>query len=138
MEGEYFCLYPVYIDSTRSVSEGRKYRRELCVPKPRYQEIKRALEKLEIEHTGEASKRHPRDFFGSGRLHVKKAYGKRFVVEGVSQTILECRKTPETGRGERENKSGHGRAVHGVVQNGVYVENKLNLVPKKKKKGKRK
>lgn len=134
MEG-HFCLYPVYIDSARSLSDGRKYNKELCISKPKYQEIKNALEKLDIEHIDEPSKKHPRDFFCGGRFRIKKAYGKKFVIEGISQTILESRRTRETGT-MSEQKS-RGKAVHGIVQNGIYVENKLNLVPKRKKKGKK-
>ena len=137
MESKHFCLYPVYIDSTRSVSEGRKYKKEFCVPKPRYQEIKHALEKLDIEHVDEPLKKHPRDFFSSGRFQIKKAYGKKFVIEGVGQTILESRSVCSADRTAADHKQGHGKAVHGVVQNGVYVENKLNLVAKRKKKGKK-
>ncbi|KAG5860505.1 signal recognition particle protein Srp19 [Encephalitozoon hellem] len=137
METKYFCLYPIYMDSTKSLSEGRKYRKEICVQKPRYHEIKNALERLEIEYVDEASKKHPGDFFNSGRFRIKKEYGKMFVIEGVSQTITEMRSGSRGGESPSTERQAHGKAVRGVVQNGVYVENKLNLVRKKKSKKKK-
>ncbi|WEL39234.1 signal recognition particle Srp19 [Encephalitozoon hellem] len=137
METEYFCLYPIYMDSTKSLSEGRKYRKEICVQKPRYHEIKNALEKLEIGYVDEASKKHPGDFFNSGRFRIKKEYGKMFVIEGVSQTITEMRSSSRGGESPSTERQANGKAVRGVVQNGVYVENKLNLVRKKKSKKKK-
>ncbi|CAD26386.1 SIGNAL RECOGNITION PARTICLE (SRP) SEC65 SUBUNIT [Encephalitozoon cuniculi GB-M1] len=137
MESKHFCLYPIYMDSARSLSEGRKYRKEICVQRPRYHEIKNALEKLEIEYTDEPSKKHPRDFFNSGRFRIKKEYGRLFVIEGISQTIAELRSKPGSSEETSREKQSRGKAVHGVVQNGVYVENKLNLVRKKKAKKKK-
>ncbi|ADM12010.1 signal recognition particle Srp19 [Encephalitozoon intestinalis ATCC 50506] len=137
MENKYFCLYPAYMDSSRALSEGRKYRKEICIEKPRYHEIKNALEKLEIECVEEPLKKHPRDFFNNGRFRIKKEYGKLFVVEGVSQTIAEMRSSARSGGSVSSGKQAHGKVVHGVVQKGVYVENKLNLVRKKKTKKKK-
>lgn len=137
METRYFCLYPIHMDSGRSLSEGRKYRSEICVQRPRYHEIKNALERLEIEHVDEASKRHPKDFFNSGRFRIKKEYGRMFVIEGVSQTIAEMRSNSKGSKDFSKEKQPRGKVVQGVVQNGVYVENKLNLVRKKKSKKKK-
>ncbi|AFN83496.1 signal recognition particle Srp19 [Encephalitozoon romaleae SJ-2008] len=137
METKYFCLYPIHMDSRRSLSEGRKYKKEICVQRPRYHEIKNALEKLEIEHVDEASKRHPNDFFNGGRFRIKKEYGKVLVIEGVSQTIAEMRSNSKGNKDLPKEKQSSGKVVQGVVQNGVYVENKLNLVRKKKVKKKK-
>lgn len=127
---KHFCLYPVYIDSTKTLAQGRKFRRELCIPSPRHQEIRAALQMLGIEHIDEPGKKHPRAFFSCGRVQIKREYGKTFAVEGIVHTILEARRAGA----EKPEHIPQGRAVHGVVQNGVYVENKLNLMPKKKKK----
>lgn len=136
MESKHFSLYPIYLDSTRSLSEGRRFRKELCIQKPRYHEIKGALGRLGIEHVEEPSKKHPQDFFNSGRFSIKKEYGKLFVIEGIVQAVAEMRKGKTTESTPSE-KQAHGKAVAGVVQNGVYVENKLNLVRKKKAKKKK-
>ncbi|TBU14608.1 signal recognition particle protein Srp19 [Ordospora colligata] len=133
MDRSHFCLYPIYIDSTKSVSEGRKYGIDVCVPAPKWQEIKSALCKLDIEHVSEPGSMHPRDFMKPGRFRINKKYGKRFVVEGLSATIMETRKgiQKQSGTGQA-----HCKAPKGIVQNGLYVENKLNLVRKKKNKKK--
>ncbi|KAH9411018.1 putative SRP19 protein [Ordospora pajunii] len=134
MDNSHFCLYPVYIDSMKSASEGRKYGIGVCVPAPKWHEIKSALCKLDIEHVSEPGSKHPRDFLNPGRFRIDKKYGKKFVVEGLSTTILEERNSTQKQPGARQ---GHSKASKGIVQNGIYVENKLNLVRKKKEKKKR-
>lgn len=128
MKKDHFCLYPIYINLDRSLSEGRKYRKELCISNPQYKEIENVLKFLGIEHVGEPLKRHPKSFFTYGRFQISKVYGKAFVIEGLIQNIIKLR----SQSAYCPPKKTHG-PVHGVTQNGVYVENKLNLVPKKKK-----
>jgi signal recognition particle subunit SRP19 len=39
----YICIYPAYIDTKKTVQEGRKVPKEFCVENPTYQEIKDVL-----------------------------------------------------------------------------------------------
>jgi signal recognition particle subunit SRP19 len=135
MEERYFCLYPVDIDSTKTTAGGRKYRRELCVSRPRYQEIKNAIDFLGLEHISEPTKKHPRDFFSAGRFRIKKIYGKKFAIEGIAHTIAGMR--DKTIAHEAEKAKAKAPVEGGVMHKGRLIENKLNLVPRKKNKGKK-
>ena len=119
MESEYFMVYPVHIDSSKTVDAGRKYSKEASVPSPKPQEIKAALEKLALEYKCDAGKRHPRDQLVHGRFSIRKEGGRAAVVRRIVDTIVSER-----------NKKAEG--------NKSKVPNLLNLVPRKKKgKGKK-
>lgn len=134
----YYCLYPVYIDSSRTVQKGRKFNRNLCVQNPNFAEIYQALNYLEIENIPEAMKKHPRDFFRSGRFKINKMYGKKKLVEGVSQIIRENR-TKKTDTTKKPMVEQIGKAPEFVkTSKGAIIENKLNLVARKKKDKKKK
>ncbi|KCZ75355.1 hypothetical protein H311_03669, partial [Anncaliia algerae PRA109] len=57
MNKESFFIYPIYLDSSRTYSKGRKYAKNKCIPQPTSQEISKALTQLDIEHKFDASKR---------------------------------------------------------------------------------
>ena len=119
MESEYFMVYPVHIDSNKTIDAGRKYAKEASVPGPNMPEIKAALEKLGLEYKCDANKRHPRDQLVCGRFSVKKEGSRGDVVRRIVDAIASERSRKAAG-----NKS--------------KVPNLLNLVPRKKKgKGKK-
>jgi signal recognition particle subunit SRP19 len=129
MDEEYFCIYPVYFDLRRSISGGRKYNRSLCLENPSYRELLDATRKLQLECIEEPTKKHPKEHFMSGRIKIKKIYGKKFVIEGLRQTVLDERKC--ASRAKEEMK------VEEKTLNKGYVKNQMNLIPRKKKKGKK-
>lgn len=120
-----FCVYPIQIDSTRSIKKGRRFPLSLCIPNPLFVEIQRALQKLGVEHTIDPTKRHPKEPFVYGRFCIDKKYGKKYVIEGAKQTILDERNKP------KEVKTEVSKDTKKVAPN-----NPLNLVARKKKKGK--
>ncbi|KAI5169935.1 signal recognition particle subunit SRP19 [Pancytospora epiphaga] len=117
MDSRHFILYPAYIDSKKTRKEGRKYPISCGVSSPKYQEIKCALDRLKIEHTAEPSKLYPRDQTVLGRFTIQKKGEK---IEMVARLICEI-----TEERARRNNSRSG------------VPNLLNLVPIRKKKGKK-
>lgn len=123
MENGSFCIYPIYMDSARSISHGRKYPLSTCVPKPSLPEIVRALQELGIEHQADPGKRHPRDSFVLGRVQINKKYGKKYVVEGLSKAISDSRNKPKV-----EQKTAPKRKAS------TDSKNPLNLAVRKKKK----
>ncbi|KAG5679004.1 hypothetical protein PVAND_008613 [Polypedilum vanderplanki] len=50
----FICIYPAYIDAKKTVKEGRKIPKSLCIENPSYQEIKDVLSvtnlKCEVEN----------------------------------------------------------------------------------------
>lgn len=130
MDRDYFLLYPIYINQNKTISEGRKFCKTLCIANPTYAEIKMALEAMGLEFTEEINKRHPRDFFNYGRFSIKKKYGKQFVIQGLKHHIEEIRK-----HGQAKVKEA---AVSCAATSRSTVPNKLNLVPRKMKGDKKK
>lgn len=134
-KSEYFMLYPVYIDKNKTQAEGRKYSKSLCIDRPNFTEIQYALKSLDIECVEEPTKRHPRDFFNFGRFKIKKMYGKKNIIEGLKQTIQNARERPVEIKNEQFGDS--SRAQSFITTNkGEVIENKLNLVPRRKEKKK--
>jgi signal recognition particle subunit SRP19 len=129
MESECFCVYPIHLDATRSISKGRKYPKSFCINNPSYSEIVRAMKKLELECIEEPTKKHPREHFVYGRLRIKKMYGKRYVLEGIKHAILN----------EREDAAKEKKkyVVETKKPTKGYIKNEMNLVPRRKKKGKK-
>ncbi|WUR04012.1 signal recognition particle protein [Vairimorpha necatrix] len=128
---DFYVLYPVYLDSTKKLSEGRKYCKDLCIKNPSFLEISNALKFLEIDCTHEIHKKHPRDFFRSGRFKINKMYGKKNIIEGIRDTILKSRTKPSV---ECKNTE---KVQDFVTSKGDVIENKLNLVARRKIKTKK-
>ena len=87
-----FAIYPIYLDSKRKLSKGRKYPLSLCIPNPNIAEIAAALKIMEIEHQIEPTKRHPCDPFIFGRVKVKKTCDKKFIFGGIKAHVEELKK----------------------------------------------
>ncbi|KAF9764704.1 Signal recognition particle SEC65 subunit [Nosema granulosis] len=132
---EYFTLYPVYIDSSKTQAEGRKYSKSLCIEKPNFLELQWALKHLDIECIEEPTKRHPRDYFNFGRFKIKKMYGKKNIIEGLKQTIESERNRPVEVRSEQPADSSKAQSFI-KTNKGEVIENKLNLMPRRKEKKK--
>lgn len=114
MDNNYFMVYPVYIDSSKTKAAGRKYSKTASVLNPKLPEIKAVLDKLKLEYKYDANKRHPRDQLVYGRFSIKKEGDKEDTIKTIVSTILE----------ERNKK---------IESNKSKVPNLLNLVPRKRK-----
>ncbi|KAF7682966.1 Signal recognition particle SEC65 subunit [Astathelohania contejeani] len=129
MEENYFYLYPIFLDSTRKRAQGRKYPLGQCIPNPTFNEINTAIVHLNIECVAEPAKRHPREPLVWGRFKIKKMYDKQYIINGICHTITEVRNKKSEETKITVNKSGDKKG---------YIKNPLNLIPKKKKKGRNK
>ncbi|RVD91087.1 signal recognition particle Srp19 [Tubulinosema ratisbonensis] len=132
MDKDSFCLYPIYLDSSRPYSRGRKYPLNKCLPQPTSQEIQLALNQLEIQHNFDDTKRHPRDPFVYGRFSIKKSFDKAYIIKGLASVIKENRVRKVENEKKKEIK-----AETQTKKEVINANNPLGLQPKKKKKGKK-
>ena len=127
MQDGHFCIYPIYMDAQRTLACGRKYPMSECVARPGLSEIIHALQRLGIDHSVDTTKRHPRDPFVYGRVHVNRKYGRRYVIGGLVKEIVSGRSAAEVQKAAQ--KPGKSKEAD--------PKNPLNLVARKKKKGRR-
>lgn len=120
VNASYFTLYPIHINASRSLGDGRKYSRNCSVPNPTFKEIKIALDSLELHYKEHALKRHPKDLVERGRFSISKLDSKREVVQRITSMI-----------GENREKRTQGNTK-------LKGNNFLNLVPASRKKSKKK
>ncbi len=84
-------IYPQYIDSRKSRSEGRKIPLSYAVPSPKVEEIVRAAEKLGLNPIVEESK-YPREWWASEeRVIVDKKDSKLKTLKLIAEKIREMR-----------------------------------------------
>lgn len=93
-----------------------------------------AFKRMEISVIGESSKRHPREPFVYGRFKVPKLYGKKTIVSGLKEEVEKLRKEKVEKAKELEKEK---IEIASNNNKGGYIKNDLNLVPRKKKKGKK-
>lgn len=129
-----FMIYPVYLDLNRRKSQGRKFRKELCVESPHIKEIKSVLDNLELEYRLEENKKHPRSPFHLGRVRVPKMYGKMNVVQSIAAGIRELRQKNEEMRAasmkDAECSSTDKKDAQAIRENLNSNENKTPAVKK--------
>ena len=65
------CLYVTYFNKSLSLADGRRANKELCVDDPNVHMIQFACEMLGLRTIEEEVSRHPRDYFGVGRVRVE-------------------------------------------------------------------
>eukprot|EP01068_Selenidium_serpulae_P008278 Selendium_serpulae@DN4944_c0_g1_i1.p1 len=66
---KWICLYPAYIDSKKSIAEGRKIGKNHCIEDPHVMEMAEATNKIGLLFVVE-DKAYSRDCFIRGRLRV--------------------------------------------------------------------
>ncbi len=85
-------IYPEYIDAKKSRSEGRKIRRELCIPNPRLEEIYEAAKILGLNPEMQKDKKYPKNWFYSrGRIIVDKKKSKLEILKEIAKTVKTIR-----------------------------------------------
>jgi len=97
-EGEYMKdkgwhhVYPVYLDSSKARSEGRRVARGLAVDKPRVEEILQAAKELGLEAKVELDVKYPRSWWADkGRVLVKKTMPKTRLLNMLASKLKELR-----------------------------------------------
>lgn len=64
-------LWPVYIDSTKTLQEGRRVAKEFCCQDPNIAEMSEICQSLKLNHVLEPYKMYPRLFLNHGRIRVE-------------------------------------------------------------------
>ncbi|KAM0679407.1 hypothetical protein BDAP_000274 [Binucleata daphniae] len=129
----HFTFYPIYIDASKSHNKGRKFPMQICLETPKFEELNEAFKRMEINVIPEPSKRHPKDPFLFGRFKVPKLYGKKMIVNGLKEEVENLRKE----KIEKEKELEKQKLESLSSGKSGYIKNDLNLVPRKKKKGKK-
>ncbi|MEM0380404.1 MAG: signal recognition particle protein Srp19 [Desulfurococcaceae archaeon] len=89
--GSRIVIYPQYIDSNRSRSEGRRVSLKYAVPNPRVDEIIRAAELIGLKPIVE-NKKYSREWWGSSqRIVVNKKGSKLKTLVEIALKIKEYR-----------------------------------------------
>ena len=87
-------IWPVYIDSEKSRSEGRKINKEYAISKPKLTEISKAARKLNLNPKVEDDKSYPNSWWeSSGRVIIEKEnISKNEVLVKISENVKTLRK----------------------------------------------
>ncbi|NYB52173.1 MAG: signal recognition particle protein Srp19 [Methanobacteriaceae archaeon] len=81
-------VWPAYLDSKKTKSEGRKIAKKYAVESPRIREITQAAKKLGLNPSVEKYKSYPASWWeGSGRVIVDKKMSKLEVLVKISNLI---------------------------------------------------
>ncbi|XP_001607942.3 signal recognition particle 19 kDa protein isoform X1 [Nasonia vitripennis] len=89
----WICIYPAYINSKKSLAEGRKLTKEKCVENPTHQEIRDVLLSVGL-NVGVENKLHPRErskellYRGRIRVQLKNNDGTPFNPDFPSRDSL--------------------------------------------------
>ena len=81
----WLMAYPCYFDSEKTVAEGRRCPKDLCMPNPNINLISIAIGQLGFNPKIDLVSKHPRDYFSTGRVRfqIKKVDGS-LVKEGIN------------------------------------------------------
>ncbi len=91
--GKKIVIYPEYLDSRLSRSEGRRINKELAIPNPRIDEIVKAAEKLGLNPIVEADASYPRNWWEHrGRVIVDKIGSKLNTLKEIAKILKQTRK----------------------------------------------
>ena len=64
-------IYTTYFNKDLTIKEGRRLPKEKCVSAPNVNMIAMAMNQLKIKGIIEPTRKHPRDYFNTGRIKVK-------------------------------------------------------------------
>ena len=90
-----YVIWPSYLDKNLSKKDGRKLPKNLALDHPRFDEIKKALELIGINHQIEKNSKYPkeqgRDDRNLGRFLVEKKFSKNEILKKISKEIRKNR-----------------------------------------------
>ncbi len=91
-KGRKIVVYPEYLDSKKSRSQGRRIPSKISIPKPTLEEIARAAERLELNPIIEEDKSYPRNWWeNKGRVIVDKVESKQKTLKLLAEEIKRSR-----------------------------------------------
>ena len=90
-----YVIWPSYLDKNLSKKDGRKLPKNLALDHPRFDEIKKALESIGINHQIEKNSKYPKeqgkDDRNLGRFLVEKKFSKNEILKKISKEIRKNR-----------------------------------------------
>jgi len=90
-----YVIWPSYLDKNLSKKDGRKLPKNLALDRPKFDEIKKALESIGINHQIEKNSKYPkeqgRDDRNLGRFLVEKKFSKNEILKKISKEIRKNR-----------------------------------------------
>ena len=122
----FICIYPAYIDAKKTVKEGRKIPKSLCIENPSYQEIKDVLSVTNLNCVIE-NKIYPRErskellHRGRIRLQIKHDDGTPInpdfsrriqILKYVATTIPQLKTRIANPKGEQPQASSSTQPQH--------------------------
>ncbi len=90
----FLVIWPAYLDSLKTRSEGRRVPRRFAVRSPSIKEIVKALDILGISYLVEMDKAYPREWWVKGRVLVdagevrRRGYTKEKLLRAIGETIV--------------------------------------------------
>ena len=101
-------IWPIYLDSEKSLNEGRKISKEYAIAEPRIKEIIKATQKLKYKYSAEEDKSYPGEWYNkSGRVIITTDDSKKEILINLSNTIKQMRETKQNNRpGNKKGKKG--------------------------------
>ena len=104
-------IWPIYLDSEKSLNEGRKISKEYAIPEPRIKEIVKATQKLRYKYFAEEDKAYPGEWYNkSGRVIITSDESKKEILINLSNTIKQMRETKQSNRSNyKKGKKGKNK-----------------------------
>lgn len=85
-------IWPAYLDSSRTRSDGRRVPKSLAMPSPRISEMKEAVEKLGLHYEIMMDAGYPKTpWLKTGMLLVKKKRTKNQTIKKIAEQLLKIR-----------------------------------------------
>lgn len=90
----YYIIWPVYFDSTKSRTEGRRVRKNLAVKNPKLPDLANAAQKVGYEFKVNPTALYPRFWYlgNAGNLFVKIEDNKTDVIKKIAQQLKKLKK----------------------------------------------
>jgi len=87
------ALWPLYFDLTKSRVDGRKVPKNVAVPSPKLDEIRKAVEQLGLQYEIVSDASHPKlSWQRSGMLVVSKVGSRAQTIRKIAEQLLVVRK----------------------------------------------
>lgn len=103
-------IWPIYLDSQKSLNEGRKISKEYAISEPKIKEVIKATEKLRYKYYAEEDKAYPGEWYNkSGRVIITSDESKKEILINLSNTIKQMREMKQNKSSNKKGKKGKGR-----------------------------
>lgn len=103
-------IWPIYLDSQKSLNEGRKISKEYAVSEPKIKEVIKATEKLRYKYYAEEDKAYPGEWYNkSGRVIITSDESKKEILINLSNTIKQMREMKQNKSSNKKGKKGKER-----------------------------